>query len=233
MGGYGAYRQRGGPERNLGAGRHGVPGHAQPGQEGDVGEPGDGADRPTEPPNGDVEERSHYRRVELAPCAPGQFLPGGDSAHRLLVRATCGHDLEGVSDRDDAASERQFVPRQPERVPRPVVVLVVLLDRQAPWAKPGSQWGDEAPALQGVTADLFPFRIVELGFLVEGAGVDGQLAHVMQQGRPAQAVPVGQGEVELVGDHVREGADPFGVAPRLAVVPAERGRQGEDLLCDR
>ena len=233
VGGHGAHRQGGGTDHHLGPGRHGVPGHAQPGQDGDVGEPGDGTDRPAEPPDGDVEESPNYGRVELAACAPGQLLPGGDRAHGLLVGTARGHDLEGVRHRDDAAPERELLPRQPKRVPRAVIVLVVLLDRQAPWTKPGSQRGDEAPALQRMSADLFPFRVVELALLVQGGGVDGQLADVMEQGRPAQAVPVGQGEMELVGDHVREGPDPFGVATRLAVMTAERRRQGKDLLGHR
>jgi hypothetical protein len=84
-----------------------------------------------------------------------------------------------------------------------------------------------------MTADLLPFRLVELALLVQGVGVDGQLADVMEQGRPAQPVPVGQGEVELVGDHVRKGPDPFGVPTRFPVVTAERGRQGKDLLGHR
>ena len=61
----------------------------------------------------------------------------------------------------------------------------------------------------------------------------GQLADVVEQGRPPQPVTVGEGEVELVGDHVREGPDPFGVTTRFAVVTAKRGRQGKDLLGDR
>ena len=79
-------------------------------------------------------------------------------------------------------------------------------------------------------ADLLPFLVVQLARFIEDVGVHGQLAHVVEQRRPAQAVPVGLREVELVGDHVGEGPDPLGVAPGLAVVAAKRGGQRQDLL---
>ena len=228
-----AHGQGGGAKGHLGARRHSVAGHAQPGQEGHVGDPGDGADGPAEPSDGDVEESPDDGRVELAPGATGQLLAGGDGAHGLLVGAGRSHDLEGVGHRDDAGPERELLPRQTERVPRAVVALVVLLDREAPWTEPGGQRGNEAAPLQRMSADLLPFVLTELALFVEDVRVHGQLADVVEQRRPAQPVPVGLREVELVGDHVGEGPDPFGVAPRPAVVPAERGRQRQDLLGHR
>jgi hypothetical protein len=61
-------------------------------------------------------------------------------------------------------------------------------------------------------------------------GVHGELAHIVEERRPAQAVTVGRGEVQLVGDHVRESPDPLGVATGDAVVTAQGGGQGQDLF---
>jgi hypothetical protein len=107
---------------------------------------------------------------------------------------------------------------------------VVLLNSEAPWTEPGRQGGDEAPALQGMIADELPFLIRELPRLVEDVGVHGQLADVVQERRPAQPVPVGLGEAQLVGDHVGEGSHPFGVPARHPVVAAQRGGQSQDVF---
>jgi hypothetical protein len=129
--------------------------------------------------------------------------------HRFLVGADGRHDLEGVGHGHYARRQRYLVAREGERVARAVVVLMVLLDGQAPLTEPGRQRANEASALQRVLTDDLPFLVRGLARLVQDVGVHRQLAHVMEEGRPAKPVLVGGREVHVVGDHVREGSDPF------------------------
>ena len=52
----------------------------------------------------------------------------------------------------------------------------------------------------------------------------------MEQRRPAQPVPGGGAELELVGQHVGEDPDPLGVAPGRPVVGGQGRDQGDDRL---
>src|SRR5581483_6474562 len=105
---------------------------------------------------------------------------------------------------------------------RTIEVLMMLLDRKPPLSEPRRQGCDEAPAFERVIADLLPLLLRRPGGLVQYLGVDGELAHVVQERRPAEPVPVPGRQLQLVGDHVREGADPFGVPAGTPVVAAQR-----------
>jgi len=62
-------------------------------------------------------------------------------------------------------------------------------------------------------------------------GVHGELADVVEEGGPAQPVPIGLGEPHFVGDHVGKCPDPFRVPTGLSIVTTERGGKRQDLLC--
>ena len=89
-----------------------------------------------------------------------------------------------------------------EGVAGAVVTLVVLLDGLGPLSQPREQRPGETSPLERVAVDDLPLLLGELRRLVQDVGVDGQLADVVQQGGPAQAVAVGGGQLELVGDEV-------------------------------
>ncbi len=57
-----------------------------------------------------------------------------------------------------------------------------------------------------------------------------ELADVVEERRPAEPVPIGQGEPHFVGDHVRKGPYTLRVPTGLSIVAAERGGKREDLL---
>jgi hypothetical protein len=58
----------------------------------------------------------------------------------------------------------------------------------------------------------------------------GQLAHIVEKGRPAQLVTVRRRKSELLGDQIGQRPHPLGMATGESVVSAEGGRKGEDLL---
>jgi hypothetical protein len=66
--------------------------------------------------------------------------------------------------------------------------------------------------------------------LVQDVGVHCELPDVVQQGGPAQAVPVGIRQTELVGDEIGERSYAFCVATRLAVVRAQASGKFDDPL---
>jgi hypothetical protein len=81
-----------------------------------------------------------------------------------------------------------------------------------------------------VVADLLPLRVRQFLGLVEDLRVHGELADVVQESRPAEPVSIALGKPHLVGDHVGERPDPFGVPACLSIVAAQRGCQRQDLL---
>jgi hypothetical protein len=64
--------------------------------------------------------------------------------------------------------------------------------------------------------------------LVQEVGVHCELCDVVQQGGPAQAVPVGIRQTELVGDQFGERSYAFCVAAGLAIVRAQAGGKFDD-----
>ncbi len=135
MNGQGAHGRHGsGARSNLSGGQQSVARRAEPGQERDVGYPRDRPDYPPEPTDRHAQEGPHDSRVELVARATGQLLPRRHGAEWLLIGADSRHHLERVRYRDDASTERNVVPREPERVAGPVEALVVLFDGQAPFA---------------------------------------------------------------------------------------------------
>ncbi|HTT91832.1 MAG TPA: hypothetical protein VMF65_19920 [Acidimicrobiales bacterium] len=107
---------------------------------------------------------------------------------------------------------------------------MVLLDGEAPFSEPGHQRGHHPPAFERVTTDLGPLLFGRFSGFVQNVGVDGKLADVVQEGRPAQAVPVSRRQVQFVGDQIREGTDPFRVAACPSVMTADGSGQRKYLL---
>src|SRR5207302_9577228 len=100
---------------------------------------------------------------------------------------------------------------QAPRIAAAVPTLVVLADGKRPIPQPLAQGQGDAGALLGVAADDRPFLVVEGPRLVEDPGVDRDLAAVVDERRPSQALLVGGVEVELLGDELAEGAYAFAV----------------------
>ena len=77
---------------------------------------------------------------------------------------------------------------------------------------------------------LCPFGVVELVGFVQDVRVNGQLAHVMEEGRPAQPVTIRHRKREFLSNQVGERPHPLGVATGESIMGAQRGRKSEDLL---
>jgi len=75
-----------------------------------------------------------------------------------------------------------------------------------------------------------PLGVRQFLDLVQDLRVHGELADVVEKGRPAEPVTISQREAQLVGDHVRKSPDAFRVPTRLSIVAAERGCKRQDLL---
>jgi hypothetical protein len=61
-------------------------------------------------------------------------------------------------------------------------------------------------------------------------GVHREFADIVEEGRPAEPVPIGLREPHFFGDHVRKCPDSFGVPTGLSIVTAERRRERQYLL---
>jgi hypothetical protein len=193
---------------------------ADAGEGRDVCQPGQRAHDPSQTAERYTQKSSDDLWVKLAAGAPSQLFPSRDGAHRFLVGARRSHHLVGICDGDNACGERNLPTRQAEGVTRAVVVLVVLLDREAPFAEPVSKRGDETPPLEGVVTDLLPFCVGRLARLVQDVGMDRELADVVEERGPTKLVPLVPAEAEFFGDHVGEGTHPFRVAAGATVVAA-------------
>jgi hypothetical protein len=79
-----------------------------------------------------------------------------------------------------------------------------------------------------VLLDRFPLVGVGLARLVQDVGVDGELADVVEERRPAQAIARRRRELELVGHEIGEGTDALGVTASAAIVLAESTDQLDD-----
>jgi hypothetical protein len=107
-------------------------------------------------------------------------------------------------------------------------VLVVLFYGEAPGTEPRREGRNESPALQWVIADLLPFPVCELALFVEDVRVDGELADVMKERRPAEPVAISEREPQFVGDHVSKSPHTLGVPPGPSIVAAQRCCKGQD-----
>ncbi|MDA8297088.1 MAG: hypothetical protein M0004_10995 [Actinomycetota bacterium] len=192
-------------------------------------EPRSEPDLPIQALQGDAEERADNRRVEVAPCATSELDAGSLGGHRVLVGANRGHDLEGVCDADDPRTEGDLLRRKPEGITIAVIALVMLLDYQRPLAEPRGQRCDEASAFERVPVDRSPLLFGQRSRFREDPGVNGELAHVMQQRGPPQAITGVVAEVHLLSDHLREDPHALGMPPGGPVVVADRRREAEDL----
>ena len=203
-----------------------------PGPEGDpfeereLAQPSGQAHGGVELAEGDAEEGAHHRRVELHGRGPDQFPAGGVRRHGLLVGTRGRHHLEGVGDGDDPGAERDLAVAQATGVPAAVPPLVVLPDREGPLPEPRSQRHRQLLPFERVRLDQPPLARVERPRLVQHLGRDGDLAHVVEQGGPAQPVPVGGRQPHLLGQEVGVGPHPFRVPPGEPVV----GGQGRHQL---
>ena len=78
--------------------------------------------------------------------------------------------------------------------------------------------------------DLGPFGGGEPASFIEDLGGDPELADVVEQGGPMEAVGVVGAQVQFASDQARVPPDPLGMAAGDPVVAAQRGHQPEDML---
>ena len=95
---------------------------------------------------------------------------------------------------------------------------MVLHDRRRPPAEPWKEGFGDRGTRRGVRLQALPFEPVGLARLVQDATRDPELADVVQERCPAEPVAVLVAQIELAGQHVGVGADPFRVAAGLAIV---------------
>ncbi len=88
----------------------------------------------------------------------------------------------------------------------------MFLDGEGPGPEPSAEGSGDAGPGVGMTAQGLPLVRAGHARLVEDAGRDLDLAHVVQQGGPPEAVSVGLGKPKLLDDEVVEGSDALGVA---------------------
>jgi hypothetical protein len=109
-------------------------------------------------------------------------------------------------------------------------VLVVVPDRPGPIAQPFVERLDERLAVQGMAAQLLPLVVGGLAGLVQDLRADVELADVMEERGPVEAVELLGRQAELLAEAVRVGADPLGVTTRDLVVDVElAGQLKQDL----
>jgi hypothetical protein len=181
-----------------------------------------------EPPEGDAQEGAHHHRIELHAGGPDEFPAGGAGIHGLFVGTGRRHHLEGIGDGDDPGAERHLTAAQPTWITAAVPPLVVLSDRQGPFSEPWLQRYRQLLPLERMGLDLRPLAGIEGPRLVEQLGRDGHLADVVEERGPAQPVPGGGRQPELVGEEVGVGAHPLGMSPGDPVVAGQHRHQFQD-----
>jgi hypothetical protein len=106
-----------------------------------------------------------------------------------------------------------------------VIALVVLDHCSAPFAEPWEQRRHEPRTLFRVTMEHLPFLDIRLAGLVEQRNWDFELAHVVEESRPAQSSLPCRIDLQLIGEEVGEDSDPFGMTTGRLVVDAQREHQ--------
>src|SRR5207253_9045513 len=129
----------------------------------------------------------------------------------LDVGAAGRHGVERVRHGHDSSSQADLVSGQPVWVATSVVALVVLLDGRGPRTEEAGQGLDEASAVDGMAPDPLPLVVVQLARPTEHADGYIDLADVVKQGGPPQAVDVGRPEAQLRGDQLGVGANALAV----------------------
>ena len=195
-----------------------------------LGEPGQRPHREPQAAERDAQERAHDARVELLACAARDLLARRDRVARVLVGARGGDDVEDVGDRDDAPGQRDVLTRAAVRVALAVPALVVVGDRVRPLSQPRAQRLGHARAELGVAADQPPLLVRRLPRFVEHLRGYLELADVVQQRSPVEAIHLVAPEMQLLRDHLRVGADALGVASRDAIVRVQSGDETEQPL---
>ena len=189
---------------------------------------GDGSGSPEERGQRDAQERAHDLGIELPARAIGEFASGGPHRHRLLVGARRGHGVVGVRDGDDPAAERDRVPAETTRIAFAVESLVMLDDRVGPRPEPPQDRRGDLRTFDRMSLHQSPFVIVQGSWLVQDRGRDGELADVVHERGPSQAVSVVLGELELLTEEVGEHPHALRVPASASIVGLQRHRERQD-----
>src|SRR5581483_2246335 len=99
--------------------------------------------------------------------------------------------------------ERDFLGREPARIPTAVPPLVVVADRRDPGAEPVAHRLDELLAEERVLAQRQPLRVRWPALLREDLRRHLELADVVEERGPVEQVELVLGEAELLADQDR------------------------------
>jgi hypothetical protein len=131
-------------------------------------------------PDGNTEKGTYYRWIELVPRVTDQLLTRRLWFYRSFVGTRRDHDFVGVSDGDDAATQRYLGTDETSRVSTAPKPLVVLFDSQGPGPQPRCEGSHELFAVDGVLLERLPFIVCRLPWLAEDLGWYPKLAYVME-----------------------------------------------------
>ena len=119
-------------------------------------------------------------------------------------------------------------PVETARISGAVEALVMLGDGRTPLAQPRKQIGcGLGPGLRMATQNV-PLALGRLACLVQDGGIDGQLADVVQQRRPAQPILIKASQPQLLAQQVGVDPHPFGVTAGSLVMVGQRCQQLHD-----
>ena len=195
----------------------------EPGEQWGMGEPGERPHHDPHAPEGDAHEGPYEPRVELLAGAADDLFASGGRRRRLLVGARRGDHVVDVGDRDDAAGEGNRFSGDAVRVARAVPTLVVVTDCVRPFAEPWRSGSTSTSPCWGWALSCAHSSSSGFPGLLRIAALTRELADVVEERRPVQAIELRLGEPEFAAERECVGAYPLGVAPGDVVVVIESG----------
>ena len=168
--------------------------------------------------NGYPQHGPHDHWIELRTGSFGEFTAGYFNRIRLLVGPGHGHHGEGVSDRHDAARQRDFLASETAWIPASVPPFVVLISGMHGISEPRRQWGKDPTTFGRVIAKHRPLRLARPTGTVENRGRHGELAHVMEDRPPPQALSLFGIQSQFLAQLLAIGPNAFGVPARTFFV---------------
>src|SRR2546425_11063098 len=174
---------------------------------------------------GNREKHFHHAWVELAPCAPGDFLAGMRDRQGPAVRPVGNHGVQRVSHGENSGPQRNLLPLQFSRVAAPIEKLLVREDNFGGIAQKRDVREHFVPNI-AVRAHNFLLMIGQGAGLAENPVGDGHFSNVMEE-RGAREDGQGIGRnADSLGNGDRKCSDALAVAFGFRVAEVERAAQG-------
>ena len=143
---------------------------------------------------------------------------------RRPVRTLRDHRDECAAGADDPRRERGLLAREPVRIAAPVPVLVARA-HDAGDAAEGGRGAKDPLADDRVLADELPLALVERAGLVEDLVRDGELAEVVQLGRPLELLELVAAEPQHRPTSAASDTDVGALRLELRLSDGERGEE--------